>query len=77
MSNPNEVSNDGLEAMKKFAEEHNKMKQPSGTCPHCGYCPTCGRPNNNLNWPVYPYYPYNPGPYYYMQGPTCCAGESK
>ncbi len=26
-------------------------------CPHCGYCPTCGRPQNV---PFYPTYPYNP-----------------
>jgi len=26
-------------------------------CPHCGYCPTCGRPQNV---PYYPPIPYNP-----------------
>lgn len=38
-------------------------------CPSCGYCPTCGRPRGNFNYPQYPYWPYYPGPYY--QGPTC------
>lgn len=30
-------------------------------CPNCGYCPTCGRPQNI---PYYPTYPYQPGPWY-------------
>ena len=24
-------------------------------CPNCGYCPTCGRPNQYQLWPVWPY----------------------
>jgi|WetSurMetagenome_2_1015567.scaffolds.fasta_scaffold1110166_1 hypothetical protein len=25
-------------------------------CPHCGYCPTCGR--SNAYWPSYPWWIY-------------------
>ena len=35
-------------------------------CLHCGYCPTCGRPNNYWNYPIQPYYPWwNERPFYY------------
>lgn len=29
-------------------------------CPNCGYCPTCGRANNDTNIYIrpYPYYPW-------------------
>lgn len=27
-------------------------------CPNCGYCPTCGRSNNNIYIRPYPYYPW-------------------
>jgi hypothetical protein len=33
-------------------------------CPHCGYCPTCGRPQNVPIYPPVPY--YNP-----WGGPWC------
>jgi hypothetical protein len=49
------------------------VKQPGNTnisypqmnasvCPHCGYCPTCGRPYHNTypTYPQYPGWPYNP-----------------
>lgn len=30
--------------------------QPNNTCPQCGYCPTCGRSNNNTPYPFTPFY---------------------
>lgn len=37
----------------------NKYRQhDNGKCPHCGYCPSCGRGGYNENiyrWPGYPY----------------------
>lgn len=27
-----------------------------GSCPHCGYCPTCGRGNGYPYYPSYPIY---------------------
>jgi hypothetical protein len=37
-------------------------------CPHCGYCPTCGRP-----YGTQPYYPPWPNPYmpWYGGGAIC------
>lgn len=35
--------------------------QPKGTCPHCGYCPTCGRRNDYWRQPYYPYWWTNTG----------------
>ena len=40
---------------KALAESHNKQQ---GTCPRCGFCPTCGRPRDNWNFPQYPSYPW-------------------
>lgn len=31
------------------------------SCPHCGYCPTCGRPRSWYIPPVPYQYPYHPG----------------
>lgn len=55
-----------MDEMKALAENYNKL---NGSCPQCGYCPCCGRPRGNFNYPTYPTWPYYPGPYY--QGPTC------
>ena len=35
-------------------------------CPHCGYCPTCGRPQNVPYCPPFPYNPWYSG--------TWCSG---
>jgi hypothetical protein len=32
-------------------------------CPHCGYCPTCGRPQNVPIYPPYPYMPFYGSPW--------------
>ena len=37
-------------------------KTQGSVCPNCGYCPTCGRPDNRWLSPWYP--PYNPWPWY-------------
>lgn len=39
----------------------------SKTCPNCGYCPCCGRPRGNFNYPAQPYWGWP----YPMTGPTC------
>lgn len=38
-------------------------------CPNCGYCPCCGRPRGDWNYPIspYPHWPITP----MYQGPTC------
>jgi hypothetical protein len=49
--------------------------EPPPTCPHCGYCPTCGRSNQpQLSGPhwVYPY--WHTLPYGYEV--TCASGTS-
>lgn len=56
---------------KGFCGEAKILGESAGLrpCPHCGYCPTCGRPQNV---PYYPPYPYNPGPWYW----TVTSGDS-
>ena len=43
--------------------------------PNCGYCPCCGRPRGNWNYPINPGYPtypyYPPHPYYPPYQVTC------
>lgn len=48
---------DPLQDYKELANQSNPdvgkhNPNPLGVCPHCGYCPTCGRPYGH-----YPYYP--------------------
>lgn len=64
MSNENVTKND--------INDYKNSPYPQGVCPHCGYCPTCGR---RLNDNIYPYpqpwYPWYPQPYYQV---TCQNG---
>ena len=43
--------NPDLKDLKKLEGDMKNHYQP---CPHCGYCPTCGRPYGNYNYPYYP-----------------------
>ena len=43
-----------LQDYKDLAKSMNQQ-----VCPQCGYCPCCGRPRGNFNYPTYPY-PWNP-----------------
>lgn len=57
-ASPAETSS-GLYQWQKIQEEIEKHK---AKCPHCGYCPTCGRgPYTFPSYPVYPTYPTYPG----------------
>lgn len=62
---PDPSNKDGV-----YTQGHLHINQQ--TCPSCGYCPCCGRPRGNFNYPTYPNWPYYLGPYY--QGPTCHNG---
>jgi len=62
MSNDEHVVGN-LDDYKNLAKQHNQV------CPQCGYCPCCGRPRGNINYPSYPWPYYPTVPYY--QGPTC------
>lgn len=75
-SNENESVTGKLEDFKKLAEQYNQGHAhiSQQVCPQCGYCPCCGRPRGNFNYPTYPTWPYYPGPYY--QGPTCGSGHT-
>ena len=61
---------DEQEAIKAFNTRHHPPQAngkccdngnfgQANICPHCGYCPTCGRPWGNFNYPQQPY-PINP-----------------
>lgn len=58
-----EDKKDTLNQLAKMATSNEcgtpPVNQAMGPCPHCGYCPTCGKPYNYT--PYYP--PYNPYPY--------------
>lgn len=50
-----------MDDLKKFESE---WKTKSSVCPHCGYCPSCGRPYSfTPNVPYYPAWPWQ-GPFY-------------
>lgn len=56
-----------IEQMK--AQYPNTNPVHLGICPNCGYCPCCGRPRGDWNYPINPY-PYWPAiPIY--QGTIC------
>jgi hypothetical protein len=64
------TSKDYQDLAKQYSQGHGHINPQ--VCPQCGYCPCCGRPRGNFNYPQYPTYPYlNPYPYYYQTGPTC------
>ena len=56
MDKDNTNNENSLEEWKKIAEENKKLQ--NHICPNCGYCPCCGRPYGNWNFPHYPTYPY-------------------
>lgn len=58
-SRENEPVAGTLQDYKDLAKSMNQQ-----TCPNCGYCPCCGRPRNNWN---YPYWQNPNGPYYWNQ----------
>lgn len=58
---------DYKEALNKHLEEESRVEMhPVKDCPHCGRCPTCGRPN------YHPWYPY---PYWYEHEPGYWTSE--
>jgi len=65
LSIPEALRELALKAYKDAMEKKEIESAGLRPCPHCGYCPTCGRPQGiPQNVPIYPTYPYNPGPWY-------------
>ena len=46
----------GKSEIGQYSQGHGHINQQ--VCPQCGYCPCCGRPRGNFNYPQYPYYPW-------------------
>jgi hypothetical protein len=64
MTMDNEVKQDNLSGQAQtnplLGQAGNVPIPPTKNCicPNCGYCPCCGRPYRNYNYPYYPAYPY-------------------
>jgi len=63
MENEKSTPSNSEDTLKQFKEQMQKQGQTGsaninhltgGVCPHCGYCPTCGRPYRDYNYPYYP-----------------------
>lgn len=54
---------------KKGSLGYEATHKSGGQCPHCGYCPTCGRSNSGWYY-QYPYTPYYPWTWQVGSAPT-------
>ena len=69
-SRENEPVVGNLDDYKRIAQQEAYKAAQQRTCPNCGYCPCCGRPYANFNYPTQPYWGWP----YPMTGPTCGTG---